>query len=256
MSHPARPRALAASGKPPPLYLAVETALRDRIRDAEFLPGDALPTEEALCDAYKVSRITVRRALDALAAEGLIHRRRGAGSFVAESRRPGVRSVRLTGSLDEFLSTAGALHLEVRALETIEASEAVADDLGLAVGAPVVWLDLVSSLEEGPVIHLDIFFPETIGRQISLHDIAAGVPVARIVERVTGFRIVSAKQVIQPALAEARPAVALGIDAAAPVLRLRRVYRTADNSAIELAVLTLHPDRYAYEIEFRANSLG
>lgn len=254
MSDTAKPGARSTSRvKSPLLYLAVETALRERIRTAEFQPGDPLPTEEALCEAYGVSRITVRRALEALTAQGLIVRRRGVGSFVAEPRRPGVRSVRLTGSLDEFLATAGALHLEVRGFQSVPATATVAADLGVDVGAPVTWLELVSSLEEGPVIHLDIYFPAAVGEKISIKDISAGVPVARTVERVTGLRIASARQVIQPALADPRSASALGIAADTPVLRLRRVYFTADKQPLEIAVLTLHPDRYAYEIEFTAN---
>lgn len=254
MSETARATARRQDGaKSPPLYFAVETALRDRIRTGEFRPGDPLPTEEALGQAYGVSRITVRRALEALTAQGLILRRRGVGSFIAETRQPGVRSVRLTGSLDEFLATAGALHLEVRGLQTIAATAPVAADLGVDIGDPVTWLELISSLEDGPVIHLDIFFPDAVGREIGVADITAGVPVARTVERVTGLRIVTARQVIQPALADARSARALGIAADTPVLRLRRIYFTANRQAIELAVLTLHPDRYAYEIEFTAN---
>src|SRR5712672_3399133 len=88
---------------PLPLYHQLEEDLRARIHGGEFQSGAALPTEEQLCEHYGISRITERRALDALIAQGLIVRRRGVGSFVAEAR-PGVRSVRLAGSLDEFLA--------------------------------------------------------------------------------------------------------------------------------------------------------
>lgn len=236
----------------PPLYQRVEADLRARIEAREFAPGDALPTEEALCAAYSVSRITVRRVLDSLALQGLIHRRRGAGSFVNAPRRDGVRSVRLTGSLDEFLATAGALHLDVRSLEEAPADAEAAADLGLAAGEPVVWMDLVSSLAEGPVLHLDIFFPCAVGRLLSREDVEAGVPIARLVERKTGTRIASARQVIVPSLADPRAAEALTIASGTPVLKLRRVYFGPAGEPLELAVLTLHPQRYAYEIEFRA----
>ena len=248
---PAR-EAPKAEERKPPLYQTVEADLRARIEAREFSPGEALPTEEALCAVYAVSRITVRRALDSLALHGLIRRKRGAGSFVSEPRRDGVRSVRLTGSLDEFLATAGALHLDVRSLDEAPADAEAAADLGIGLGETVVWMDLVSSLAEGPVLHLDIFFPLAVGRLIDREDVEAGVPIARLVERKTGERVVSARQVILPALADERAAAALTIAPGTPVLRLRRVYLSADGQPLELAVLTLHPKRYAYEIEFRA----
>ncbi len=236
-----------------PLYQSVETDLRARIQRGEYQPGATLPTEEALCRTYGVSRITVRRALDVLSQQGLIVRRRGAGSFVAEARKPGVRSVRLTGSLDEFLSTAGALDLDVRSYRPVMATTDVASELEVKKGESITWLEVISSLEDGPVIHLDIYFPQQVGDLIDPQEISVGEPIVRLVERKTGRRVVSARQVIRPALADARSAEALGIEPGTPVLRLRRIYYATDGTALEVAVLTLHPQRYDYEIEFRAN---
>src|SRR4051812_46886122 len=95
---------------PVPLYHQLEQDLVDRISGGEFAPGDLLPSEEGICEQYGVSRITVRRALESLIHQGLIVRRRGVGSFVAQ-RSPAIRSVRLSGSLEDFLATAGSLHL-------------------------------------------------------------------------------------------------------------------------------------------------
>jgi DNA-binding GntR family transcriptional regulator len=71
---------------PLPLYHQVKEELRARIVANEFAPGVALPTEEQICAEYRVSRITVRRALDELIGEGLITKRHGIGSFVAERK--------------------------------------------------------------------------------------------------------------------------------------------------------------------------
>jgi GntR family transcriptional regulator len=58
--------------------------LHDEIDRGVLAPGDALPTEQTLCDQFGVSRITVRRALADLADQGYIERRHGVGSFVRE----------------------------------------------------------------------------------------------------------------------------------------------------------------------------
>jgi GntR family transcriptional regulator len=236
-----------------PLYHQLEQDLVQRIGGGEFAPGDALPTEEGICEQYGVSRITVRRALDALLAQGLIVRRRGVGSFVAE-RPEAIRSVRLSGSLDDFLATAGALHLEVLSLGEIAPSKEVRDALELERGEQSVRLELVSSLGAGPVIYLQAFFPVAIGRVLRREDIVPGQPVVRIAERKLNLRVVRAHQLIQPDLAGETAAQHLGISPETPILRIRRVYYTAGDRPMEFAILRLHPERYQYEIEFSARA--
>jgi DNA-binding GntR family transcriptional regulator len=63
-------------------YKGITDALRTRIADGEFAPGSALPSEAKLCSEYNVSRNTLRRSLDLLAAEGLIVAQPGRGRVV------------------------------------------------------------------------------------------------------------------------------------------------------------------------------
>src|SRR5271168_2882538 len=66
------------------LHRQLFLVLHDEIARGAIAPGDALPTEQSLCDQFGVSRITVRRALADLAEQGYIERRQGVGSFVRE----------------------------------------------------------------------------------------------------------------------------------------------------------------------------
>lgn len=83
--HPGSDRAgsvSAAAGVP--LHRQLFLVLHDEIDRGVLAPGDALPTEQTLCDQFGVSRITVRRALADLAEKGYIERRHGVGSFVRQ----------------------------------------------------------------------------------------------------------------------------------------------------------------------------
>lgn len=80
-------RGPVASGAGVPLHRQLFLVLHDEIARGALAPGDALPTEQALCDQFGVSRITVRRALADLAEQGYIERRQGVGSFVREGVR-------------------------------------------------------------------------------------------------------------------------------------------------------------------------
>lgn len=71
---------------PTPLYLQLQRVLRDAISDQRLIQDDAIPPERDLAAEFDVSRITVRKAVDGLVNEGLLSRRRGAGTFVVGSR--------------------------------------------------------------------------------------------------------------------------------------------------------------------------
>lgn len=239
------------SGGPMPLYHQLESDLTRRISEGEFKTGDTLPTEEQICAQYGVSRITVRRALDAMIAGGLIVRRRGVGTFIAEPPS-GVRSVRITGSLDDFLANAGALNNQVLALDRQAASAEVARALAIAAGEEVVRLELISSLSAGPVLYLEVFFPMAIGAQLNLADLTPGMPVVRVIERKLKTRVVRASQLIAPDKADKAASKALGLKVDTPILRITRIYYAADGSPIEVALVRHHPERYQYVVEFTA----
>jgi GntR family transcriptional regulator len=83
-----------------PLYQQLHRALRDAIADNRLAAEDALPPERELAEEFGVSRITVRKALDALVGEGMLTRRQGAGTFVAA--RPEARVEKSFSKLSSF----------------------------------------------------------------------------------------------------------------------------------------------------------
>lgn len=133
-----------------PLWQQIAAALRADLAAGRYAPGDKLPTEAALAARFGANRHTVRRALAALAKEGLVAARRGAGVFVraapaayALGRRPRFRAnIAAAGQVPETR----LLGLETRAADPREAAALalapgdavhVARRLGLADGAPV-----------------------------------------------------------------------------------------------------------------------
>ncbi|MES2114839.1 MAG: GntR family transcriptional regulator [Pseudomonadota bacterium] len=79
-------REVLSAGSTLPLYQQLQRALREAIRQRVLRPDDALPPERKLASDLAVSRLTVRKALDGLVAEGLLVRRPGSGNFVNHSR--------------------------------------------------------------------------------------------------------------------------------------------------------------------------
>jgi GntR family transcriptional regulator len=69
-----------------PLYKQLMLRLRNDISADVYPAGERIPGEQALCEIYGVSRVTVRKALDEIVREGLLVRRQGKGTFVAQER--------------------------------------------------------------------------------------------------------------------------------------------------------------------------
>ncbi|GAA3256796.1 GntR family transcriptional regulator [Dactylosporangium siamense] len=107
-----------------PLYLALASVLRDRIRQGLYPAGYALPIEAAICDEHSVSRMTVRRALAVLREEGLVSSRRGAPSSV---RATSARRTLVLRHDDRLISRMPSRHERMK--------------LGMDVGVPVLEVD-------------------------------------------------------------------------------------------------------------------
>ena len=240
------------AGGPIPLYYQLEQDLRDRIRAGQFPGGAPLPTEQRLCETYGVSRITVRRALDALLASGLIARRQGVGTFVNAGET--VKSLKLIGSLDDITSYSAELAYKVVTKETAAAPPLIAAALDLPVGIPVTRLETVFSLRGEPFAHAEFFCPLEVGDLIDDAEVAGQASFLAVVERKLGRPIERADQTVEAALADRRVARHLAVRPRSPVLKVNRTYYTDTDRPVVAAVVRYHPERYRYTVQLFANA--
>ena len=99
----------------PPLYYQMYTLLKNRILDGSIAHGTQMPTEQQLAEAFNVSRITAKRAMDELAAEELVERRRGKGTHVTHHYNPEPVHAPLLGMLEKLASM--GRHTKIRVLD-------------------------------------------------------------------------------------------------------------------------------------------
>lgn len=124
---------------PIPLYHQVERAIRERLRSGAWAPGTQIPTEDELCEQFRVSRITVRHALRNLVAQGLLERGRGRGTFVRDTTlTAGARGLTsFTSEMQALGLTAGGRTIESG---VVSAAEDVATALDVPTGSEVVMI--------------------------------------------------------------------------------------------------------------------
>lgn len=139
-----------------PAYVVIADSLRAKIESQELVPGDRLPSERELVDAFDVARMTVRHALEILQEEGIIERRRGrtGGTFVRAlpptlnlSDAAGLRAQLATQKVR--VSAADTTETEVSAPPAVELA------FGLSAGAKVRLREVVYAAESGAPIAVE-----------------------------------------------------------------------------------------------------
>jgi GntR family transcriptional regulator len=231
---------------PTPLYHQVYLVLRERIRAGEFRLGDILPGEQDLCGLFNVSRITVKRALNELAAAGLVTRHRGRGTVVVYNATTPVVKGSFDNLLENLKDMGLATEVELIEVQLVPAAEDVADLLGLAPGDKVQRSVRLRRLEGEPFSYLVSYVPAIIAKTYSNEELAA-MPLISLLER-GGFVATEAEQWIIAAGAEPSAAAALNVTTGAPLLRITRVMRDKDGNGIQLLQANYRPERFQYHM--------
>jgi GntR family transcriptional regulator len=245
-AHDASRRGGVDARQPTPLYHQIYTILRDEIVSGGYRSGAILPSEFELTRQYGVSRVTAKRALNELAAEGLVSRERGRGTVVRfEAPTPPVRGS-VEGLLENVLQM--GLKTEVRLLDFdyVPATDEMARALGCEPGTTVQRAVRVRLMEGEPFSHLTTHVPEAIGRSYSRADLA-NRPMLTLLERC-GVIVSSARQTLTATLADARIAPLLEVQVGAPLLRITRTVFDQDERAVEHITGLYRPDRYQYQM--------
>lgn len=229
--------------------------LRERIASGEIPPGARLASEPALALQHGVSRVTVRRALDSLAAEGLIDRRVGAGTFVREAEAPKPIVADFANMLTHLVEMGRRTGVRLISFAYGTPPEAIAQALGLTAGERTQRSVRVRLIDGQPFSYLTTHVPERIGLTYSESDLAS-VPLLTLLER-SGAAVERASQAISATLATPDVAEALGLDIGSPLLSLTRVVFGPDGRGVEHLHALYRPDRYSFQMELhRAGADG
>lgn len=231
---------------PTPLYHQIYLILRDQIGGGNYANDDFLPTEHELVRQYGVSRITAKRALDELAADGFAVRMRGRGTRVQRPNPVPPVHAPIEGLLENILAMGLKTEVDLLEFDYVPASADVAQALDCAVGTLVQRAVRLRRLKGEPFSHLVTYVPEAIGKSYSRRDLASR-PLVLLLERA-GASISHANQVFSATLAGAEVADLLGVPIGAALLKLSRTVYDQNGRAVEYVTGLYRPDRYQYKM--------
>jgi GntR family transcriptional regulator len=227
---------VAASSKSPsfqPLYMQIKALLMASLDDGEWPPGEAMPSETALAQRFKVSQGTVRKALDELAAQSLVIRRQGKGTFVSthtEEKTSLFRFLRIrrNDGRDEYPQSR---LLDVR---RGKASGEVARALELRSGDAVIVLRRVLEYGGQPVVLDEIVLAAALFKGLTRAKVEAyRGSMYSFFETQFGVRMLKAQEKLRAVSADAQSAGILGVRAGDPLLAVERVTLTYGDRAVE-----------------------
>lgn len=228
--------ATAGSGSPSfsPLYQQIKSLILRSLQAGEWRPGEAIPSEIELALRFKVSQGTVRKAIDELAAENLLVRRQGKGTYVAThaEERVQYRFLRLTPDHPE---AAGPVHRELLDCRRLRAPADIARILQLKAGDMVVEVRRVLHFAGRPVVLDDIWLPGHMFKGLTAERLSDYKgPMYGLFETEFGVRMIRAEEKIRAVLAEEAESALLKIPVGTPLLSVERLSRTYDDRPVEL----------------------
>jgi GntR family transcriptional regulator len=231
---------------PLPKYHQIYLVLREQLQEGRFTAG--LPGEVALAGQFGVARVTVRKALERLAAEGLIDRAPGRGTVPKpRAAAPAGERMHLTGLLENIVSMGLRTQATVLSCEVIAAPESVAQALQIEPGALVQKAVRVRSTPEGPLSLITTHVPEPLARGFGRRELAKQ-PILLLLE-ASGVRIGRAVQTISARLADAEAAQRLQVQVGSALLAVTRLIFDEAERPVQWLHGLYRPDRYQYEMQ-------
>ncbi len=248
---PAAPSSATPSGASPtfsPLYQQIKALITRSLQSGEWKPGELIPSEVELANRFKVSQGTVRKAIDELAAENLVMRRQGKGTFVSthHEERAHFRFLKL-------MPDEGVPHYPESKFVEVKRTRAPADVarlLDLKSGDAVIFIKRVQSFDGVPTIVEELWLPGMTFKGLTAERLVEYKgPMYGLFESEFGTRMIRATEKIRAVCAAAGDAELLQLPANTPLLASERVSFTYGDKPVELRRGLYSTERHHYHNE-------
>jgi GntR family transcriptional regulator len=226
-----------------PLYARVHADLVERIRSGRWKPGQLIPNEFEIAAEFQVSQGTARKAIGALAAENLVVRRQGRGTFVFEHTPDDI----LFRFLNLYEDSGARIVPDSRSTKCVvgKANQAERAKLALPGNARVIRINRARTRNRKPFITELISLPEaTFPGLADLSEIPD--TFYDIFQKKYGVLVTRTDERLAPVAADAKASRELGVSVGTPLLKIDRVAFTLDDRPVEWRVSLCHLKRAHY----------
>ena len=229
----------SASGATPafsPLYRQIKGLILQSLQSGEWKPGEAIPSEIELAGRYRVSQGTVRKAIDEMAADNLVVRRQGRGTFVATHAEQHVQFRFLKLVPDQGApGSEGPAQRDIIDCRRMRATADIARALALRTGDAVLQARRVLSYAGVPTIVEDLWLPATPFKGLTAERLSDyHGPMYALFETEFNVRMVRADEKIRALPAAGGLELLLKVEQGTPLLSVERIAYTYKDVPMEL----------------------
>ncbi|MDT3669208.1 MAG: GntR family transcriptional regulator [Aromatoleum sp.] len=215
-----------------PLYRQIKSLILQALESGEWRPGQVIPSEQELAARFSVSQGTVRKAIDEMAADNLLIRKQGKGTFVASHNDPRslFRFLRLV-PMDGVLAHPQSVPMDCwRAKAGQEASRV----LGIEQGDPIIIVRRILKFALKPVVVDEIYLPGEIFQGLTLEVLQSwNGSLYSLFETRFGLRMIRAQERIRAVAADRSTSETLKVAEGTPLLSVERVTYTYGDRPVE-----------------------
>lgn len=231
-----------------PMYRQIAEALREKINEGELKPGDALPTESSLQEAFNVSRVTVRQALKLLTEEHIVESIQGSGTYVKEER-VNYDIYQLTGFYEKLADRNVDTHSEVSIFEVLKADAKLAEKLNLSHDDKVWHVKRVRFIKQKPVNLEETWMPLAMFPDLTWEVMENSK--YHYVEQIKKLVIDRSEQELVPIMPSEEAIAALSLDPAKPILEKVSRGFLKDGRVFEYSRNVFNTDDYKFTLVAR-----
>ncbi|HGY9604635.1 TPA: GntR family transcriptional regulator [Enterobacter roggenkampii] len=231
-----------------PMYRQIADALREKISAGELKPGDALPTESSLQEAFNVSRVTVRQALKLLTEEQIVESIQGSGTYVKEER-VNYDIYQLTGFYEKLADRNVDTHSKVSIFEVLKADAKLAEKLNLSHDDKVWHVKRVRFIKQKPVNLEETWMPLAMFPDLTWEVMENSK--YHYVEQIKKLVIDRSEQELVPIMPSEEAIAALSLDPAKPILEKVSRGFLKDGRVFEYSRNVFNTDDYKFTLVAR-----
>lgn len=233
---------------PVPLYYQLKQYFISKIQAGELKVGESLPTELEIAEALDISRTTIRQALSEMVNEGLLHREKGKGTFVAKPKIEEAFFQKLESFNDEMIRKGFKPQTKVLSIKSIPGQSNVNSRLNLRDTEMLIYLERLRYADSDPVVYLETYLSlNKFGSLLSEN--FADSSLYTILESKYGSKVTRVVRKIEAVNANNMESKLLNIKKNAAICLVRTIGYIEGNIPVEFSVARYRGDRNQFTLE-------